>query len=248
MNSCYKVETLQGDFALRIGKEDSGRYGFSRNEELKFYLIAENLGLAPHLRTYDLLSSVLVMDYIDGELVDDVLVRSENVLPKIVAALKRLHSRAPTEYQEPSIFSFIQAQMEKLKSLNFLPEEWEGAIKKIVEESRFCNPLVCCHNDLAFNMLIEKDRVWFIDWESAGWNDPLFDLAPLCIWYNFSELEQKQLLTLYFGELKQEKELGAAIRLVCIFHALWSYLEVAYGNESYKEQAQALFAKAKCIP
>jgi len=29
------------------------------------------------------------------------------------------------------IFSFIQAQMEKLKSLDFLPEEWEKTIKKL---------------------------------------------------------------------------------------------------------------------
>jgi len=37
------------------------------------------------------------------------------------------------------------------------------------------------HNDLlAANFIDSGDRLWLIDWDYAGFNSPLFDLANLC--------------------------------------------------------------------
>ncbi len=37
-----------------------------------------------------------------------------------------------------------------------------------------------CHNDLVpENMLLQDDRLFFIDWEYSGLNDPLFDIATI---------------------------------------------------------------------
>jgi thiamine kinase-like enzyme len=104
--------------------------------------------------------------------------------------------------------------------------------------------LVLCHNDLAFNMLEDKGgRLWAIDFECAGWNMPIFDLAFLCIWYEFSDEEKQDLLSCY-GKGETLDALNRAMVLGMLFSALWSKLEVAYGNDRYQKQAQDLFEKA----
>ena len=38
--------------------------------------------------------------------------------------------------------------------------------------------LVFGHNDLLpANLLDDGSRMWLVDWDYAGWNSPLFDLA-----------------------------------------------------------------------
>ena len=43
------------------------------------------------------------------------------------------------------------------------------------------------------------------------------------------------------------QELDAAIRLGRLFSALWSLLELVYGNEDYRQQAQELYEKVKVV-
>jgi thiamine kinase-like enzyme len=59
--------------------------------------------------------------------------------------------------------------------------------------------LVFGHNDmLAANMIDDGQRIWMIDWEYAGFNSPLFDLANLASNNEFTPAQEKNLLTLYF--------------------------------------------------
>lgn len=243
VNTCYRVKTAKETFAVRLGKPNLENYGFDREREYKFYLEAEQLGLAPALKKFDLAKGLLVMNYIDGPLVDDSLVRQQNIIPLIAEILQKLHRIKCKEKQEPVTLSYIRFQLEKLKALGYLPEGWEKAVEQILAQTSFSNELVLCHNDLAFNILHENGRLWVIDWECAGWNDPLFDLAPLCIWHHFTREEKQKLLIAYYGNLKQEKELEQAIKVVLIFSALWSQLEVAYGKDSYQKQAKDLFER-----
>lgn len=244
VNTCYRVKTAKETSVIRIGKPNLDNFGFDRDREYQFYLECERLGLAPTLKRIDVSNGILIMDYIDGQQVDNTLVRQLNLIPEIAKVLQTMHTVRCDEIREPITISYIRFQMEKLKALGYLPLGWEEAIQHTLEHTYISKELVLCHNDLAFNLLYEKGRLWVIDLECAGWNDPLFDLAPLCIWYDFSPEKKQQLLTAYFGELKMEKELDQAIRVVLIFSALWSQLEVAYGNPNYQEQAQSLFERA----
>jgi len=105
--------------------------------------------------------------------------------------------------------------------------------------------LVLCHNDLAFNLLEDRiGRIWAIDFECAGWNNPAFDLAFLCIWYKFTEEEKQLLLKTYMDKKISMDELNSAICLGLLFSALWLQLEVIYGKDSYQQQANELYQKA----
>ncbi len=240
-NTCYQIQTPDGTFAFRIGQSNPEKYGFNRAQELECYQLAENHSLAPRLHSYDLSKGILIMDFIHGTLIDDTLIRQETMIPKVANFLLQLHSIKGPINQEPFTISLIKKQMQLLDPL---PIGWEEIIQSTLEKMPRTNHLVLCHNDLAFNLLIKNEQLLAIDWECAGWNDPLFDLSPLCIWHNFSHQEKRALLQAYFGNTHHENDLDQAIRITLIMNALWSLLKAEQGDQSYYAQAFDLFAKA----
>lgn len=58
---------------------------------------------------------------------------------------------------------------------------------------------VFCHNDPIYaNWLLDRNgRMYLIDWEYAGMNDPMWDLADLSVESGFSASEDDMLLTAY---------------------------------------------------
>lgn len=57
------------------------------------------------------------------------------------------------------------------------------------------------HNDLlAGNFIDDGRRLWLIDWDYAGFNSPLFDLANLVSNNEFPEKLEQELLEMYFEQ------------------------------------------------
>ena len=57
------------------------------------------------------------------------------------------------------------------------------------------------HNDLlAGNFIDDGRRLWLIDWDYAGFNSPLFDLANLASNNEFPEILEQELLEMYFEQ------------------------------------------------
>ena len=68
-----------------------------------------------------------------------------------------------------------------------------------LEEVSSPHYIVYGHNDLlAANFLDDGKKIWLIDWEYAGYNDPLFDLGGLSSNNNFSTKQEKIMLENYF--------------------------------------------------
>lgn len=244
VNQCFRVSTQKGNFAFRLGVDDPAKYGFNREKELAFYREAENLGIAPPLTNADPAKGILVMQFVDGHVVSKESIRHPGVLTKVIDLIKALHSVESSEMGAGKTIEHIHFFMGKLREHNALLECWEKSVTQAIEKMPAAKKLVLCHNDLAFNLMEDTlGRIWAIDFECAGWNNPVFDLAFLCIWYEFSEQEKIALLEAYPIKITLA-ELHAAICLGLLFSALWSRLEVVYGNTSYESQAQELYDKA----
>ena len=62
-------------------------------------------------------------------------------------------------------------------------------------------PTVPCHNDLlAENYLDDGDRLWIVDYEYSGNNDPAFELGNTAQELGFDGARQAELCAAYFGE------------------------------------------------
>ena len=89
----------------------------------------------------------------------------------------------------------------------------EGKSRMIPELQKFLNinadlektvgtiDLCFGHNDLlAGNFIDDGRRLWLIDWDYAGFNSPLFDLANLASNNEFPEKLEQKLLEMYFEQ------------------------------------------------
>ena len=82
-------------------------------------------------------------------------------------------------------------------------------IKKseILEKLSSPRDIVFGHNDfLAANFLDDGSKIWVVDWEYGGFNDPLFDIGGLASNNDFDTELENYCLELYYDQ-KPSKEL-----------------------------------------
>ena len=91
-------------------------------------------------------------------------------------------------------------------------------------------PAVPCHNDLlAENYLDDGQRLWIVDYEYSGNNDPTFELGNTCQELGWDDDRVRELCVAYFGEATDA--LVARMRLQMIMSdvgwTLWAAIQAA---------------------
>jgi thiamine kinase-like enzyme len=95
---------------------------------------------------------------------------------------------------------------------------------------------VPCHNDLlAENYLDDGQRLWIVDYEYSGNNDPTFELGNTCQELGWDDGRIRELCAAYFGEATDA--LLARMRLQMIMSdvgwTLWSAIQAAISSIEY---------------
>ncbi len=81
-----------------------------------------------------------------------------------------------------------------------------------------------CHNDLVAANLVKNSvtgRIYLIDWEYSGTNDPMFDVAALFLENDFSPEDEELFFHYYYGDGQQP---SSAREKILIFKVLQDYL------------------------
>jgi thiamine kinase-like enzyme len=95
-----------------------------------------------------------------------------------------------------------------------------------LEEAVGPTTIVFGHNDLlAANIMDDGRRLWLIDWEYAGFNSPLFDLANLASNNDLDADAVRRLLEGYFGRGNDRRLVHAFSAMRCaslLREAMWS--------------------------
>lgn len=103
---------------------------------------------------------------------------------------------------------------------------WETIRPKVMALESFLNTigvdLKPCHNDALYENFIKATdgKIYLIDWEYSGMNDPMADFAALFIEAEFSIENEDYILGKYFGGDIPE---DARIKILC-YQILWDYL------------------------
>ena len=95
-------------------------------------------------------------------------------------------------------------------------------------------PLAACHCDpLAENFLDTGDRMWIVDWEYSGMNDPMWDLGDLSVEAGFDRRQDEEMIAAYFGGEPRPDERGRIIiyKAMCdLLWTLWGLIQLANDN------------------
>jgi len=190
---------------VRIG-HDIPEHGVMRFNELAAARAACAAGLAPEV-VYAA-EGFLVSRFVEGRTLTPADVRAAGQLERIVELLRRCHSEIPRHLQGPSlifwVFQVIGQYLRLLESRHERP--FAMALDALRAQARQLEravgpvAIVFGHNDLlAANLIDDGARLWLIDWDYAGFNSPLFDLANLASNNAFTPELESRLLSRYFG-------------------------------------------------
>jgi thiamine kinase-like enzyme len=95
-------------------------------------------------------------------------------------------------------------------------------------------PLVACHCDpLSENFLDTGERMWIVDWEYAGMNDPMWDLGDLSVEAGFTAAQEREMVDAYFGGPPSAGDMGRIViyKAMCdLLWTLWGLIQFANRN------------------
>ena len=227
-NQNFLVQENSKKFFVRLG-DDMPEHNVSRSKELIASNAAAEIGLSPAV-IYNT-KGVLVLEYIEGAMLStDSIV---DKLESIISLIKKIHSEMSKKLYGHSVnfgaFDAIKRYAKLLKNhkssyTQLLPSLLFQVDKLEINTSPY--DIVFCHNDLIFtNFLDDEDRLWIVDWEYSGFNNPLFDLGDFASHCNFPENKEIFLLENYFEKKINEKLLLEFNSFKCaaiLREAMWS--------------------------
>ena len=227
-NQNFLVQENSKKYFVRLG-DDMPEHNVSRSKELIASNAAAEIGLSPTV-IYNT-KGVLVLEYIEGAMLStDSIV---DKLESIISLIKKIHSEMSKKLYGHSVnfgaFDAIKRYAKLLKNhkssyTQLLPSLLFQVNKLEINTSPY--DIVFCHNDLIFtNFLDDEDRLWIVDWEYSGFNNPLFDLGDFASHCNFPENKEIFLLENYFEKKINEKLLLEFNSFKCaaiLREAMWS--------------------------
>jgi len=189
--------------------------------------------------------------------------KDSGAVRRAAISFRKLHTsgrKLKNDFNEKAV---AQDYLDVLKARNAqLPEGYEKvqrqaeAIREVLRAT--AQEAVPCHNDPAPENLVDTgERVYILDWEFAGNNDPFWDLADLSVETGFSEEQDRILLEAYLGRPPRESEYGRIVlykSLAFLLWTLWGVLQhvndnprPAYHFVSYWDYAMDRFTKCQAI-
>jgi thiamine kinase-like enzyme len=239
-NACYKVTIGGAAYVLRLAREGTSDY-IDRSAEEHNARVAAAAGVNAEVVHFDARDGTMVTRFVEGVPMNagEGFDRDPGAPVRAARALKRVHSLGRVFRSRFDVFVEIEDYLGLLREGRTpLPEGYHEAgrrakaVRRALEASPA--PLVPCHNDPWPGNLLDADgRVYLIDWEYSGMNDPVWDLADLSIEAGFDAEQDRAMVEAYRGgpapaALYSRLEVYKAMS--DLHWAVWGFVQHAKGN------------------
>ncbi|TIX36444.1 MAG: LPS biosynthesis choline kinase, partial [Mesorhizobium sp.] len=248
-----------GDLCLRIPGKGTEEY-INRANEAVAAREAAKAGVSPELLHADAGTGVLVSRYVAGaETMSPEKFKTRAGSPaRAGEAFRKLHSSGAVFPFRFELFAMIDDYLKVLSTKNVaLPAGYHDVVREAdsVRAALATHPIpiVACHCDpLCENFLDTGDRMWIVDWEYSGMNDPLWDLGDLSVEGKFDAAQDEELMLAYFGRAPKPAERGRVViyKAMCdLLWTLWGLIQLANNNpvDDFRAYADGRFARCKAL-
>lgn len=240
-NKNFKVTISGEDYVLRIpgnGTEEM----INRLEEIDNVETVKVLGIDAEIVYFGRENGIKIAKYIeDAETLNGKTAKREENMKLTSAVLKTLHKSDIVFKNRFDVFKKIEEYevlLQKAKGKNY--EDYYEVKEKVMALKALQEDLdleMCpCHNDAVPENFIKsgEDKIYLIDWEYSGMNDPMWDLAAHSIECNFSEDDEELFLSFYFnGEVEEKYRKRILINKICqdFLWSTWTNIKEAKGDD-----------------
>ena len=227
-NESYVVTDATGRHVARFGHDYPFHHVY-RDREIMTARAAHAAGFAPEVRYAE--PGVMVSAFLGARTFAGEDVVRERL--RVADLLRRFHEVMPRHVSGAGfifwVFHVIRDYARTLESGNSrMRGELPGylALAEELEAAQAPLPVIFGHNDLLpANILDDGERLWLIDFEYAGFNTAMFDLAGAASNAGMSPDEAREFLTAYFGHApgpEIEKSFAAMQCASLLREAMWS--------------------------
>ena len=248
-----------GDLILRVPGEGTEEY-IDRANEAKAAQAAALAGVSPDVLHVDPASGVMVTRFIPNTVtMSPESFRSRPGAPsRAAAALRQLHQSGQTFPARFELFAMIDDYLSLLSGKDFaLPDGYHAVVAEAETVRAALSlakvALAPCHCDpLCENFLDTGTRMWIVDWEYSGMNDPMWDLGDLSVEGQFNEDQDMELLTAYFGSPPRPQDHARMViyKAMCdLLWTLWGLIQLANGNpaDDFRAYADGRFSRCRAL-
>lgn len=253
-----QVKNENQAFCLRLPGEGTDEY-INRMNEAQAAHQAARAGVSPEV-LYSDESGVMVTRYIENaQTMTPQLFKSTAGSPRRAGeAFARLHKSNLKFDFRFDLFNMIDDYLRILsdKKVDF-PKGYHDVLEDAETVRQALNshqlPLTACHCDpLCENFLDTGQRMWIVDWEYSGMNDPLWDLGDLSVEADFDESQDEEMIEAYFNGQPRPDQRGRIViyKAMCdLLWTLWGLIQHANENpaEDFWVYSTTRFTRCKAL-
>jgi thiamine kinase-like enzyme len=250
-NVNYRV----GEWVVRIPGKGTSEFIDRTTEEVAARSAAD-AGVNVEVRFFDATDGLMVTRFAEGATTMHVeSFRDLGSVHRAGEALRRLHSTAAPFAGEFRLWDMIDEYKQLITAKHApLPDGYDEVLQCAGEARAALQArpalLAPCHCDpLCENFLDDGTRMWLIDYEYAGNNDPMWDLGDLSVEGCFDTRQDDALLAGYFAGRPPAEERARMVvyKAMCdLLWTLWGVIQHANGNPADDFWAYAVGRFQRC--
>ena len=239
-NKNYRLDMGDKTFFFRMPGPATELLAVDRENELHNTRAAARAGVGPRVLQHDRKTGGILLEWLPGRTMSNRAFQAPGMPGRIAEALRRLHG-GPRFRDDFNMFRLTEYYLDVVHERQIrIPEGYLDRLPQValIEAALEARPLptVPCHNDLlAENYLDDGKRLWIVDYEYSGNNDPTFELGNTAQELGFDAARQEELCGAYFGEATPA--LLARMRLQMIMSdvgwTLWAAIQAAISSIDY---------------
>jgi thiamine kinase-like enzyme len=222
-----------GKFVLRILGEGTETF-IDREHEHRNRVAAAAAGVAPPVLHLIQPGYCTIVPFITGETMHpETIAGHPERLRLIVEAVRTYHDGALFD-NEIRVFDMIRdyrGMAGEVDAPRPYQTEWMLWVGQRIEQAmqRDEPAPVACHNNLLSEnfILTPEGRMWVIDWEHGGMNDPFFDLGDFCVEHPLTADEERFVLTAYCGGMDEHRYARMMLHklVVDLWWSMWAMVQ-----------------------
>jgi thiamine kinase-like enzyme len=233
-NRNVKVTTPDGVYVARCCDTTSNLLGIDREQEYVNSKAAEQAGVGAPVIDYEPEMGILLLGYLEGKTLTNNDFQRPGVVAKAAAGIRALHE-GPRFLGDFNMFELQPSYLNTVQHNGFkIPNDYLDYADRFAHIQtvlgRDDRDTVPCNNDLlAGNFIEDGDRVWLIDYEYSGNNDPCFELGNVWSECGLSLDQLDELVTAYYGRTLRHKIARARLQGIVSKYGwtLWGCIQSA---------------------
>jgi thiamine kinase-like enzyme len=257
-NRNYRIKDGNHSYVLRIPGEGTSEYIDRRQEAIAARISADADVNAP-LLYFDESDGLMLTEFIEGAAtMSGERFQDLGAVGRAAEAFRRIHECGKFFANEFNLFRKMDEYLDYLGKKNArIPDGYADVQRnaQAVREALNLHPatLVPCHCDpLAENFLDTGKRIYIIDWEYAGNNDPMWDLGDVSVEAGFGPAQDATLMKTYFNGDPPPAQIGRMVmyKAMCdLLWTLWGVIQVVNENpvDDFWAYATNRFERCKAL-